>query len=239
MTPVAVDIGNTRIKVYAEGRLLSYPLRDIQAAVQAIDVFPKPRCVGILSVHPATEQALIDALKSLPETVAVRGVDLLEFLPVDFSDVVGMGADRRMAISQAWLSSANNVAVIDSGTALTLTLANRAGRCLGGAIAPGLGTSARALHDFTDALPLVDVTRPRHAAGKNTDEAIRLGIHLMHGACIASYIRHAEKLFGGDVAIWLTGGNSVFFDTSEVGIAVQTDVLLVLKGVERSLGQFM
>ena len=47
-----------------------------------------------------------------------------------------------------------------------------AGAFIGGAILPGLAMSARALHQFTDLLPQIDVPQPPHPLGKTTVEAI-------------------------------------------------------------------
>ena len=43
------------------------------------------------------------------------------------------------------------------GTAITVDLVSADGAFLGGAILPGIAMSARALHEFTDLLPLVDM----------------------------------------------------------------------------------
>ena len=61
--------------------------------------------------------------------------------------------------------------VVDVGSAITVDLVSADGAFLGGAILPGIGMSARALHEFTDLLPLVDVselTAPPPALGTAT-----------------------------------------------------------------------
>ena len=49
--------------------------------------------------------------------------------------------------------------VVDVGTAVTVDLLSPAGAFMGGAILPGMAMSARALHECTEQLPLVDVSQ--------------------------------------------------------------------------------
>ena len=58
--------------------------------------------------------------------------------------------------------------IVDVGSAITVDLVSADGAFLGGAILPGIAMSARALHEFTDLLPLVDMselTAPPPALG--------------------------------------------------------------------------
>ena len=69
--------------------------------------------------------------------------------------------------------------IVDVGTAITVDLVSADGAFLGGAILPGIAMSARALHEFTDLLPLVDVSElaaPPPALGTATVAAIRAGL---------------------------------------------------------------
>ncbi len=65
------------------------------------------------------------------------------------------------------------------GTAITVDLVSADGAFLGGAILPGIAMSARALHEFTDLLPLVDLAElaaPPPALGTETEAALRAGL---------------------------------------------------------------
>jgi type III pantothenate kinase len=68
-----------------------------------------------------------------------------------------LGVDRALALVGAGDVYGWPVLVVDGGTALTLT-AGADQRLVGGAILPGLRAQFRALHDYTDGLPLVDPT---------------------------------------------------------------------------------
>lgn len=93
-----------------------------------------------------------------------------------------VGIDRLLNAWAArhWRSSARPVIVVDSGTATTVDLITRDGVFRGGSILPGLRLSARALHEYTARLPLLDVDDAAAGwpavPGKNTESAIRAGL---------------------------------------------------------------
>ncbi len=97
--------------------------------------------------------------------------------------------------------------VVDVGTAITVDLLSAEGAFLGGAILPGIAMSARALHEFTDLLPLVDVSElaaPPPPLGEETVAAMRAG--LFWGAVGA--VRQLIDQLAGDTRpqVILTGG---------------------------------
>ena len=93
-----------------------------------------------------------------------------------------VGIDRLLnAVGANRLRSAHTPAVVvDLGTAITVDLVGPQGDFLGGAILPGIGTSARALYEFTDLLPLLDMhalAEPPPPLGTATTEALRSGLY--------------------------------------------------------------
>ena len=69
--------------------------------------------------------------------------------------------------------------IVDTGSAVTVDLLSADGVFRGGAILPGIDMSARALHEFTDLLPLVSLNElsvPPPALGVSTVTAIRGGL---------------------------------------------------------------
>jgi type III pantothenate kinase len=98
--------------------------------------------------------------------------------------------------------------VIDLGSAITVDLVSAAGEFLGGAILPGIGMSARAMHQFTDLLPLsamTELTDPPPALGTSTAAAMRSGVYW--GAVGAMRELVARLSQGRDVPqVFLTGG---------------------------------
>ncbi len=97
--------------------------------------------------------------------------------------------------------------VVDAGSAITVDLLDAEGVFLGGAILPGIAMSARALHEFTDLLPKIDMAElaePPPALGTATVAAMRSG--LFWGA-VGSVRQLVEQLTGNsDAEVFLTGG---------------------------------
>jgi type III pantothenate kinase len=98
--------------------------------------------------------------------------------------------------------------VADFGTALTIDLIADNGIYLGGTIMPGIALSARALHEHTALLPLVEVGSPHETLGKDTESAIRNGIFaMMIGALREIAERYATQI-GKWVPLIVTGGDA-------------------------------
>jgi type III pantothenate kinase len=93
------------------------------------------------------------------------------------------------------------------GSAITVDLVSADGAFCGGAILPGLAMSARALYEFTDLLPLIDMrdlTEPPPALGTATVPAMQSG--LFWGA-VGAVRELIQQLTGGAAAdVLLTGG---------------------------------
>lgn len=97
------------------------------------------------------------------------------------------------------------VIVVDSGTATTVDLVTSDGVFRGGSILPGLRLSARALHEYTARLPLLDVDDTTHGwpvlPGRNTESAMLAGLligqlgavrELAAGLCESAAGRYGE-----------------------------------------------
>ena len=94
-------------------------------------------------------------------------------------DMVGVDRLLDALAANALRQPGRPAVVVDVGTAVTVDLVSAAGAFLGGAILPGIAMSARALHEFTDLLPLVDFSElaaPPPALGTETEAAMRSGL---------------------------------------------------------------
>jgi type III pantothenate kinase len=124
------------------------------------------------------------------------------------------GVDRVLNVAAAYEQMGKACAVVDAGSAITIDCCDDSGTFLGGAIAPGAGMMLDALHEHTAKLPRVELAAPTQTIGKNTEQAILLGVHAgirgMVKELIESYATElgnwpdliatggdAEKLFGG------------------------------------------
>jgi type III pantothenate kinase len=160
------------------------------------------------SVERNVASQLVEWLRSrgVEHIMLLRSGDLPLTVSLPRPDMVGI--DRLLAALAAnQLRPANVPAiVVDLGTAVTVDLVSREGAFMGGAILPGIGLAARALHEFTDLLPLLDMTslaEPPAALGADTISAMRSGLYW--GAIGGA--RHLVGLLSAEpAAVYLTGG---------------------------------
>jgi len=123
-----------------------------------------------------------------------------------------LGKDRLAAAIGAYsLAPKQNVLTIDTGTAIKFDFVTKNGEYLGGSISPGLYLRFKALHTFTAKLPLVDYNNVHELIGDNTQTSILSGV--MNGAIaeINTFIDD-YKLRYSDLKIFITGGESIYFE---------------------------
>ena len=85
------------------------------------------------------------------------------------------------------------LAVVDLGTATTFDCITADGVFLGGAIAPGVQTSAETLTRRTSKLPATELTVPPRAIGKRTEDCIRAGVIFGAADAIDGMVRRIKK----------------------------------------------
>jgi type III pantothenate kinase len=224
---IAVDIGNRRAKfgLFGGGGVDGLPEPEQTLAIDgarasdwdALDAWLARRRRETLSwwigsVNRPTATGLIDWLRNRRPDDAITllaACDLSLGVSLARPDMVGI--DRLLdALAADTLRTAGRPAVVvDIGSAITVDLISREGVFQGGAILPGIAMSARAMHTFTDLLPLIDMrelTSPPPAAGDCTEGAMRSG--LFWGA-VGAIRELVEQLAGRDadrVEVFLTGG---------------------------------
>jgi type III pantothenate kinase len=94
----------------------------------------------------------------------------------------------------------------DIGTATTLDVVDGTGAYLGGAIAPGVETSAEALFARAARLAKVDLDPPTKVIGTNTRESVQAGLLFGEAAMVDGLVRRAWGELGGECAVVATGG---------------------------------
>lgn len=139
-------------------------------------------------------------------------------IDVDFPDKVGV--DRLLGVIAANVVRAEGqpAVVISSGTATTVDYVNERGHFCGGAILPGFDLCAKALHQYTALLPLIeidtvldDVDMPAEI-GRNTHAAITSGLYWGHVGAVKELLNRLAKVArSGDrpqrePLVLLTGG---------------------------------
>ncbi|MBS3774247.1 MAG: type III pantothenate kinase [Bacteroidales bacterium] len=139
-----------------------------------------------------------------------------------------LGKDRiAAAIGGISLYPGCNILVIDAGTALTFDFVNKDQEYIGGNISPGLSMRYRALHQFTNNLPLLQKEEDFELLGENTNKAIIRGVQ---NGIIFEMNNYIESLSvrNGNLTTILTGGDSNFFDNKlKYPIFVEPDLVLI------------
>ncbi len=166
--------------------------------------------VAIASVVPrATQQLRAMALKyfGFPPVVVEPGVRTGIVIRIDNPKEVG--ADRvANSVAAHELFPDEPVIVVDFGTAINFDVVTGAGEYIGGALAPGLESSATALFQATARLPRVELVAPPTAIGKNTVFAIQSGIVFGVAALVDGLVERTMKELDDDARVVATGGHA-------------------------------
>jgi type III pantothenate kinase len=116
-----------------------------------------------------------------------------------------MGADRVIDAAYAYRRFGASI-VVDFGTATTFDVVNAAGEYLGGCIVPGISISMDALFAYASRLPSVEVSRPDHAIGRSTEEAMRSGVYYGYVAMVDGLVDRLRQEAGITGTVLATGG---------------------------------
>ncbi len=117
-----------------------------------------------------------------------------------------VGADRIVnaaAVKELWGGPA---CIVDFGTGTTFDALSARGEYLGGAIAPGIGIAAEALHTRAAKLPRVDLVRPPFAIGRNTEHALQSGIVFGYVGLVEGMVARFRSELGPETKVIATGG---------------------------------
>ncbi len=224
---IAVDIGNSRIKLgefsTADARdQLPRPARTLELATLAwepveIALWLAPRKPAdfrwwCASVHQGADEKM---RAWLADELGPRQARFLQNddlpIAVDVARPEAVGTDRLLAAVAAnrVRPAGRPAVVIDLGTAITVDVVSREGKFCGGAILPGVEMSARALHEYTDRLPLSEMAvldEPPPALGATTDQAITSGLYWGAVGAIQALIGQLNKDMPAQPLAILTGG---------------------------------
>ena len=232
-----IDVSNSFTKIAVArggviGRVGKVPTSSLAPSdVQGI----KADRAVVSSVVPEASRILAESLTPPPLWVDHR---VQGGVAIRYPKPSTIGADR-LANAAAALSQGRLPAiVVDFGTAVTFDVIDAKGCYLGGIIAPGLPTAARALHERTALLPLAKIKKIDSGIGKSTAEAIRIGLLLgAVGLVREAVARITRESFGGKKpTVIATGGDAdlVARLTTQGGgkrVIDRVDPLLTLRGL--------
>ena len=213
---LVIDIGNssTKLAVFAGDRMTDF----IQ-----VERMGTKELENILSVHPGITHCILSSVRKKD----LEMVSLLEkscgfFLLLDhktslpirnlYRSKSTLGYDRiAAAVGACTRFPGSDLLVIDAGTAITIDMVTADRAYHGGNISPGTSMRFRALHEFTDNLPLVTNYNTPPLMGSDTEGAIASGV--LNGIIfeLDGYISEQKKRYP-DLKAVMTGGDAKIFD---------------------------
>ena len=215
-----IDVGNSQVGMATwldgtRGAAVHLPNDPIEPVVERLaelwSELPTsgPRVAVVSSVCPPMMkrlEAMVEA-KGI-DSILLVGRDIDPPIPADVREPEKVGTDRLCTAAAAFAKMRQACVVADFGTAVTIDLVADNNYFMGGTIMPGISLAAKALHEHTAQLPLVEVGVPTSAIGKDTAEAIRNGIFAM----MVGALREITERFATEIGKWppliVTGGNA-------------------------------
>ena len=220
---LAIDIGNTNITLglfddsilCMTGRIATdtkktadqyaIEIKDI-LILHGQDVSEVEDCI-ICSVVPIVGSAVSDAVVLLCDTVPLMlGPGVKTGLNIKIDNPAQLGADLVAGAVGALAEYTMPCIIIDMGTATTVSVLDRNGSFLGGAIAAGMKLTLNALASGTAALPSLSVSSPKTVIGHNTADCMQSGIVYGTAAMLDGMIERMEDELGESATVVATGG---------------------------------
>lgn len=220
---LAIDIGNTnivigcfqddriifveRISTNQKGTALEFAVsfksvleiyglksRDIEGSILSSVV---PSITGI--VKQAVE-------KITQKNCMVVGPGIKTGLKIVIDNPAQLGSDMAIGAVAALNQSNGPLALIDMGTATTVSVINDKNEFIGGMIMPGAAISMDALYDKTAQLPKIAFEPPKKKIGSNTIDCMKSGMIYGFAGSIDGLLDHIEEELKMPVTAIATGG---------------------------------
>ena len=222
---LAIDVGNTNIvlggvengKDIFSVRLASdraktadqYAL-DIQGILNMHHVELSDIEGGIISsVVPYLQTVIPQAVKILTGIdIMVVGPGIKTGLDIKTDNPRAVGSDLIVGAVAAREKYSLPIAIVDMGTATTVSVMDESGAYRGGMIIPGMWTSVNALSASAAQLPNIDLTGSAKVLGTNTVDCMRSGALIGCASMLDGIIDRVEEELGTSVTAVLTGGVS-------------------------------
>lgn len=119
-----------------------------------------------------------------------------------------IGADRIANAVAGIYYLKKEFAVIDFGTATTITIIGNQRDFIGGVILPGIELMQKSLYSGTAKLPLISIKVPKSTLGRDTQSSISSGIIYGTAAAVEGIIKKLERELSFRLKLIFTGGFS-------------------------------
>ncbi len=232
---LAVDIGNSAIKFgVVDGQRLttkfSIPTNnDLHSTQLSEKVGNLPITNALVcSVVPGVNEQVDDLLREAFD-IDVRFVTTEMNLGLDirYEPLATAGTDRLVNAFSAVEKYGAPVIACSFGTATTIDVVDTNRVLLGGLIAPGMKTMAKALHLNTAQLPEIEIDAPNSVINHTTETSIQAGVFYSQIGLVESSIARIKKEIGDNPKVIATGGfASMIAEKTDVIDAVDENLLL-------------
>ncbi|MBL7473005.1 type III pantothenate kinase [Robertkochia sediminum] len=211
---LVIDVGNSLVKlaVFKGSRLLELRKKPLEDFIDAVENF--------FSEYPDIRRSIVSSVGALGEKeiaalrifAPVHELSHESVLPFTnrYATPNTLGVDRIALVTAAFSKyPRENCLVIDAGSCITYDLITREGAYLGGAISPGIDMRFKAMHHFTQKLPLIEDRDCDALIGDSTRNSMISGV--VHGTVneidgiIKEYLKEFKVL-----TVILTGGDGLF-----------------------------
>jgi len=163
------------------------------------------------------------------KNVLVVGAGIKTGLNIKIDDPGQLGADLVVDAVAATEKYPKPMIIFDMGTANTMSVIDREGRFLGGAILAGLRLSVDSLSSGTSQLPRIQLAVPKKVICSNTVECMQSGAVYGHAAMLDGLIDRVEEELGEPLAaVVATGGLArMVVPLCRRKISVEEDLMLL------------
>ena len=253
---IAVDIGNSSINIgyftykgLLVQRIGTHPLKDSGEYLSLIRGFLRQNCVekgslrgiisSVVSSHTSVFSEVLKRLSGVEEKVLLTvSHEMNSGLKFRVREPDKVGTDRIANAVAAIEFYGTPVAVVDFGTATTITVVGREGDFAGGSILPGLRLMNSALDAGTSQLQEAAMEAPLRALGVDTSECIRSGLFYGTAGAVERILTEIEEETGVSLKLVLTGGYAqavgrLLKRVHEININLTLEGLRILYGKNR------
>ncbi|GGE13949.1 type III pantothenate kinase [Psychroflexus salis] len=212
---LVIDVGNTKVK-YA---LFNESKKLIVSKAESHQLFKK-QLDHIFEAYPKIQNSIVSASGKVDInwlSLLNKNTNCIEFshktaIPIQnqYQTKHSLGVDRiALAVAANFIYPKKNCLIVDLGTCITYDFILQSGVYLGGAISAGIDMRFKAMHNFTEKLPLITMLDriPQNYIGQTTEESLKIGVfqavvHEIEGF-YNQYIADYK-----DLTLVLTGGNA-------------------------------
>ena len=220
---LAIDVGNTNIvvgcidsgRIFRVFRISTNSMRtadEYAAQINSLLMFHGIERSAIdgavisCVVWPLT-RVFMDAAKLLSGVSAiVVGAGIKTGVNILIDDPAQLGSDMVATAVGALVSYKLPVIICDLGTATKMSVLDKNGGFIGGAIIPGVALSMKALASGTSQLPQIPIEAPHRSISANTIDCMKSGAVFGAAAQIDGMAERFEKELGQTAQLVATGG---------------------------------